>query len=407
MLLSPLIPSTASSQNTPNADLPATIEQRVSNQNVRSVEPPPHASVRPKPGGQINFKRHIGGFDFFFGIAGLLLLLLYFVPVTTEVEWDYGRNGTEVEVDTLTFDQLDDTEPTRKNIKKQNKVNLSQYHYKRYFSMLFCLSFACFICAMLRTRGRGPAVVLISMFLLGFTVLSFQTIADWEYETKVLGREFDRDEDWTAYRTEVIAHMRLLRARWWAVDLLCALLGYRIGLTIWRRDSLWQRNGRPEQLPWILGALCILVIGLVHPMWMEWEYLYGRGENAYGFEREFWDHSHWYMAIPAALCLLAALPGRAGAAGAAIGLISFPIGQFLYSGAYWDDLIRRIWKKNDFEVSMDISELRLAETSEDVCVTLALGLIGIRMATGYWRQFWEESPTVASRAENDATTSSS
>ena len=329
-----------------------------------------------------------------------------FCSVTTEIDWDYGRNGTEVEVDTLTFDQLDDTAPTRKNIKKPNKVNLSQYHYKRYFSMLFCLSFACFICAMLRTRGRGPAVVLISMFLLGFTVLSFQTIADWEYETKVLGREFDRDEDWTAYRTEVIAHMRLLRARWWAVDLLCTLLGYH------RPDDL--AAGFSVAAQWPPGRTSLDTRSPVYSRyWTRPPHVDGVGISLRSWRECPWIRARVLGPLPLVHghsrnnCLLAALPGRAGAAGAAIGLISFPIGQFLYSGAYWDDLIRRIWKKNDFEVSMDISELRLAETSEDVCVTLALGLIGIRMATGYWRQFWEESPTVASRAENDATTSSS
>ena len=98
-------------------------------------------------------------------------------------------------------------------------------------------------------------------------------------------------------------------------------------------------------------------------MWMEWEYLYGRGENAHGFEREFWDHSigTWHPRST----LLAGGPSRTGAAGATIGLISFPIGRFSIP-ARTGTTIRRIWKKNDCEVSMDISELRLAETSEDV-----------------------------------------
>ena len=128
----------------------ATSQQARSEQVVSSTPNPPRTRQTHASGLQGILKRHIGGFDFFFGIAGLLLLLLYFVPITTETDEDYdydydsGEVEVEVEVETLTFDQLDDTEPTRKNIKKDNKVNLSQYHYKRYFSLLFSLSFACF-----------------------------------------------------------------------------------------------------------------------------------------------------------------------------------------------------------------------------------------------------------------------
>ena len=109
------------------------------------------------------------------------------------------------------------------------------------------------------------------------------------------------------------------------------------------------------------------------------------------------------MSIPAAICLLAALPGRAGAVGAAIGLISFPIGQLLFSRAYWDDLIRRIWRKEGLQ-SVDGPQRNPARRNIGRRVRgIGIGSHRIRMATGYWRKFWDEEslPSDASRTDGN------
>ena len=352
-----------------------------------------HAAKASDAASQINAKiprfylaDHIGGFDWRLGIAGLLCMLVYFLPVTYEITTeteelpqsyevteDYEGPVTEVKIKTLTYDRLDDDKPTRKSL-KEDKADIFEYGFYLKISLILGLGFFCLGASVLRTRGRALPLVMISVFLLLFVAWIHQITELKELYINVHDEFWD--DDLIEQKKENIRSHLLWNLRWLGGMGLCVLLGYRAGLAKWPR----------LHLNWFAFFLAFIAFAMAaFPLeWLDWDYAFGHRKEAESYVKDFFETQAFLLMGAAALSVLALLPKKAGAWMAVFCVLAFPVAYTLGYYLSWTELLLVQWDDMDFEYDFSLSTMVMIESMKIWITSIALALIGYRLAAPTW-----------------------